>query len=105
MRYFSFNHRVDQDERIHFIPGDVVGWFMPTSHPGELAPPLSVLYVRATELDGPGENGVTLYVLDAEQQSCTVCDIEKVGEGGEIVPAVIPLMAPVVGKQTFTHAN
>lgn len=98
VKYFSFNRRVEREERIHFVPGDVVGWFMSTSHHGELAPPLSVLYVRATELDGLGESAVTLYALDAEQESCTVCDIEKVGEGGEIVPAVILLMAPVVGE-------
>ena len=103
MGYFSFNHEVDQKDRIHFAPGDVVGWFMPVSRTEIREPALSVLYVHASELNSSdSNNAVTLYASDAQLESCSVCDIEKVGDGGEIVPGVIPLMVPIVGKRWST---
>lgn len=99
MGYFSFNHRVDENDQIHFAPGDVVGWLMPASGT-ETRELLSLLYIHVSELDNSeSSNAVTLHVFNAQQESCTVCDIESVEEGGQIiVPGVIPLMAPIVGK-------
>lgn len=96
MGYFSFNERMEQGDQIHFVPGDVVGWFIPQS---SLTSPPSVLYVSASEVNALG-SAVTLYAMDKEQEPCTICDIGdfNTGVGGEVVPSVIPLMAAVHGE-------
>jgi hypothetical protein len=99
--FFSFNHRVDREEQIHFIPGDVVGWFVPMQ--SALERPLNVLCVRATDLPaGRDTYNVTLYALDVGRELCTVCGIEKSGGAGETVRNIIPLVAPVVGEYVDT---
>lgn len=94
--HFSFSLSVPESEWIHFAPGDVVGWFIPTSF-GTIMPPLSVLYSNATALDD-AEVIVDMYTLFRGREPCMVCDIHEISGAGVKVTSVVPLMSAVFGE-------
>lgn len=98
--YFSFNQRVEPSDQIHFIPGDVVGWFIIPLEQG-IMPSLSVLYVipSASEQESPGCVTSLFVVNNTNTEPCSVCQGEV---GSEVLASVIPLMAPIQGE---SHVN
>lgn len=102
--YFSFNETVPENEQIVFVPGDVIGWFIPKFGVNNF-PPLSVLYTDSSPLGGQEEELVTMYALVRETEPCAVCDIEEAAEnspGGAsdagIYKSVRPFVSAVYGK-------
>ena len=110
---FSFNQSVEESERIHFVPGDVVGWHMMYALNAE--PPLSVLYYTSSNSTTAGEGvevepaggmqttpvmaqrKATLHVMNSTRQLCNVCSLEEQEMRDEVVTSVIPLLSPIQG--------
>ena len=95
MAYFNFTNKiVPHNKQIHFMAGDIVGWFI-SARFDTISPPLSVLYANITAEDNPGD-GVTMYNWVTSQEPCVVCDIQE--SNADMFTSVIPFVSVVYGK-------
>lgn len=95
MAFFTFNKVVEQSEQIYFLPGDVVGWFIPFR---TINSPLSPLYRVATPEDNDAAI-VDLYHKAASEQQCSFCNVEG---SPNFVLNTVPMVAVSSSKSTYT---
>lgn len=91
--FFSFNQILEQSEWIFFLPGDVVGWFIPYR---AVISPLSPLFRNSTPVGG--EAAIDLLHKETNDQECSVCNI---AESAEVVSSAVPLVAVTTGESTI----
>lgn len=98
--YFRLSREVPESERIHVIPGDMIGWFIATR--SATKKPLSVLYSKSIYQDDP-DSLVTLYSHSSAREACEMCSREGVPGGvgeeeEEVETSVLPFIAPGYGE-------
>ena len=92
--FFSFEREVEQSEQIYVLPGDVIGWSIPSI---STISPLSPLFRDPTPQDCD-DRVVDMWYRNSAQQECTMCDYR---EGSDTVSSKVPLMAVSFSKSIF----
>lgn len=102
--YFSFEETLSNNKQIHFVAGDVVGWYIPTQFFTNI-PPLSVLFLNdsTTQPGHEDEERVDMYVLTRGSVPCVVCGVGSGGgssavEDAVVITSVLPLMSVKYGE-------
>ena len=90
--FFSFHQPIPPAEQIHFLPGDVVGWFIEST--ASIRKPLSPLLRRRTVTDCDAVV-VDLQHTNMTEAGCVACTF---AENSNVVPSMVPLVAVTTSK-------
>ena len=96
--FFSFEQMIDPSEQIFFLPGDVVGWYIPIV---TTTSPLSPLFRDPTPQDCD-DAVVDMWYRNSMQHECTYCDFK---DGAESVGSTVPLVAVMTGKYSVVNRS
>lgn len=91
--YFNFTNKfVPPEDQIHFMPGDVLGWFVSPQRSN--SPPLSILYYKS--YNAPVSTCV-MHIQHYEQEPCMLCNIEQ--RNTDRIMSVMPFVSAIYGKK------
>ena len=96
--FFSFTRMVPETERIYFVRGDVIGWFIPAKFE-IIVPPLSPIFVNH-DCAGPGSTKADLQVINTTMEECSVCSGAR---DFDVISSVVPLVSIQFG--TYTNSR